>query len=561
MSDITVYVARKIITMDPGRPTASAIAVRDGRILSVGTIDSMQPWLRRYPHTIDETFVDQVVMPGFIDPHTHLSQSGTYMYLNYIGPIPSAGPDQINPALPTRDAVMDRLRELHMGMRDSSEPLFAWGFDPGMQGGHLHRDELDKISTERPVAILSYAPHFVYGNSAMLKLLGADESLTMHGVGRDENGRLNGRFVEMEALNYALAPLRGQFVRPDQNEVGLRRMAQVAQQAGVTTTADMLFGARNFESEWRLQHSVVSDPEFPLRMVLVPYEAAIRKRFESDPVGYVADLNARSTDKIRFHGVKFFSDGSYPAMSLRVRPPGYLDGGNGLRGDIPWEDLADRMMPFWKAGVQIHAHANGDEAIDAVLDALAKLQSIHPRFDHRLTIEHYCISTPDQARRLKALGGLASVNCYFVHFRSQIHNEHAFGPDRAEATARLGSLEREGVTFALHSDFSLVVAPLDPLLSAWIAVNRIAADGVTVQAPGERIGVERALRAITIDAAYVLGMEREIGSLEVGKFADFTILSDDPTEVDRSAIRDLRVWGTVLGGRVQPGRPNSLPIP
>jgi len=552
MSDITVFAARKIITMDPGRPCAAAIAVREGRIVSVGTMESMGPWLRRYPYRVDDSFADKVLMPGFVDPHTHLNQSGAYMFLHYVGPIASPGPDRMNPAYPTREAVMARMRELEAAMGESTEPLFAWGFDPAIHGGHLHRNELDTISAHRPIAVLSYAPHFLYTNTAMLKRLGADESLALHGVGRDPDGRLNGRFIEMEALNYALGPLRGHFVTADRNRIGLVRMAEVAKKAGVTTTADMLFGARNFESEWRLMSAAAGEPGFPLRMVLVPYEAAIRERFERDAAAFLAELAARSNDRIRFHGVKFFSDGSYPSMSLRLRPPGYLEGGNGLRGDIPWEQMAERMMPFWKAGVQIHAHANGDEAIDAVLDSLARLQSIHPRFDHRLTIEHYCISTPDQARRLKALGGLASVNCYFVHFRSQIHSEHGFGPDRAEATARLGTLEREGVTFALHSDFSLVVAPLDPLLAVWIAVNRIAADGHTVQAPGERIGVERALRAITIDAAYVLGLERELGSLEVGKFADFTVLGDDPTAVDPRAIRNIPVWGTVLAGRKQP---------
>ena len=175
MSDITIFPARKILTMDPGRPTATAIAVRDNRILSVGTIESMGPWLRRYAHTIDDTFAGKILLPGFIDPHTHLSQSGAYMFLNYVGPIPSPGPNRINPALPTREAVLARLRELDASMHDGAETLFAWGFDPAIQGGHLHRDELDEISTRRPVAILSYAPHFVYTNSAMLQLLGADD--------------------------------------------------------------------------------------------------------------------------------------------------------------------------------------------------------------------------------------------------------------------------------------------------------------------------------------------------------------------------------------------------
>src|SRR5581483_3040937 len=165
MSETTVFIARKIITMDPGRPAASAIAVRDGRILSVGSIESMQPWLRRGAYRIDDSFADLIMMPGFVDPHTHLSQSGTYMYLNYVGPIPSPGPDRINSALPTREAVMARLGDLNAATAEAKEPLFAWGFDPAMQGGHLHRDELDRISSDRPIAVLSYAPHFVYTNS------------------------------------------------------------------------------------------------------------------------------------------------------------------------------------------------------------------------------------------------------------------------------------------------------------------------------------------------------------------------------------------------------------
>jgi len=102
--------------------------------------------------------------------------------------------------------------------------------------------------------------------------------------------------------------------------------------------------------------------------------------------------------------------------------------------------------------------------------------------------------------------------------------------------------------FALHSDFNLVVGPMHPLTAAWVAVNRLGADGETVLAPGERIGVERALRAVTIDAAYVLRRDHELGSLEAGKLADLTVLDDDPFEVDPVALKDVPVHGTVLGG-------------
>ena len=235
-----------------------------------------------------------------------------------------------------------------------------------------------------------------------------------------------------------------------------------------------------------------------------------------------------------------------------VNDPGYLDGTNGSVNAIPWDQLTDRMFPWWDAGIKIHIHANGDRALDQALDSLEELQLAKPRFDHRYTIEHFSISNSMQPRRIAKLGAVVSGNPYFAHYRSHLHAKNAYGPDRSEAFGRYGALVREGVTFALHSDYPQVVVPMLPLTGAWTVVNRVAEDGKTVVAPGERISVERALRAITIDAAYVLGVEDRIGSLEPGKFADFTILEADPYEVEPMALKDVPVWGTALSGKVFP---------
>jgi predicted amidohydrolase YtcJ len=153
-----------------------------------------------------------------------------------------------------------------------------------------------------------------------------------------------------------------------------------------------------------------------------------------------------------------------------------------------------------------------------------------------------------QARRLARLGGCASVNIYLVHYRAEAQSLSGLGPDRAEATARLGSLEREGVVFGLHSDYALVVVPMRPLVGMWIATRRLGSDGVTVLSPGECIGLERAMRAVTIDAAFLLRLENEIGSIEVGKRADFAVLESDPFECELDELPAIKVWGTIYAG-------------
>lgn len=551
MSEITVFTARKVVTMDPGRPTGTAVAVMDGRIISVGTLETISPWLNRHKYTIDHTFEDKIILPGLIDPHTHLHWSSAAVSLQYLGPIDS--PNGVDKAVRGREALIAKLRELDRQMTDPNEPIFAWGADPVFHEGHFDCKQLDEISRTRTIWILAYAVHYIYVNSAMLKLLGATDKMSLNGVGRFADGTLNGQFAEIEATRFAMEPFRLEMMRPERVKRGMRILAQTAKRAGVTLTGDIGFGVNDFDAEWRDHQEVVLDPSFPLRMVLTVAESGMRKLHGDAAPEIVAKLvKSQHHEKLRFHGVKFWSDGSYQAMSMRLKYPYYLDGSNGLRGENSWDSLADAMMPYWERGIQIHVHANGDEAIDAVLDALDDLQDRKPRFDHRFTIEHYLISTQAQARRLKNLGGAASVLIYYLHTRGQLQNLHGLGPDRAEATARLGTLDREGVPFTVHSDHAFAVAPLHPLTAAWIAVTRLGGDGKTVLAPGERISVERALRAITIDAAYILRMEDQVGSIEVGKLADFAILEEDPYEVEIDRLKEIPIWGTVLGGIKQP---------
>lgn len=551
---ITVFTAKKIYTMDPGRPVAQAVAVLDGKVLSTGTIESMQPWLSRYNYEVDNSLEDKVILPGFVAPHTHFWLSSGFLGLKYIGSIEAPNPQGgMYKAVETFDDVMEKMAQFDKEIDDPNEPLVVYGYDQAKQGGEFNKDVLDKISSTRPITVIAFAPHFVYLNTPALKILeddfGVGSDTNIHGIQKNENGELNGVFIEALAVTAGMQPVFNK-VMENGGVSGLLFMGEIAKSVGVTTTSELTYGAIDFDQEWKDTEAAIANESFSLRMRLVPLESALNRKYGNNKMQAYSEMLKNNTDRLFVDGIKFMADGSFPLMSSMVNFPGYLEGGNGLVSDIPWDKYTETMLPYWEAGIQIHAHSNGDLATDQTLATLAELQEKKPRFDHRFTIEHYSMTNTMQARKLKALGGVASVNIYFVNFRSQLHSEHGFGPDRSEAVARLGSLEREGVPFALHADYPQVIVPLNPLLAAWAAVNRIAEDGTTVMAPGERIGVERAIRAITIDAAYILGMEDKIGSLEPGKFADFAVLEGDPFEVDPSKIKDVPVWGTVLGGKV-----------
>jgi hypothetical protein len=263
---------------------------------------------------------------------------------------------------------------------------------------------------------------------------------------------------------------------------------------------------------------------------------------------------ALSSHKVRIpQQVKLLADGAFFAQYMRMNPPGYIDGHEG-KWLTPPEDLAEATTAFWNQGFQLHVHVNGDEGLDVVLDTLEMLLDQNPRFDHRFTLHHVGYSTNDQLRRAASLGVVISAQPYYLWALSDAYAKHGLGYDRASQISRLGSMVEHGIPVSLHSDFTM--APAAPLTLAWVAVNRITAEG-TLMAPEERLSVEQALRAVTIDAAFALRMENEIGSIVAGKRADFTVLEQDPFEVPAIELKDLKIWGTVFEGRVFPIRQGS----
>jgi predicted amidohydrolase YtcJ len=245
--------------------------------------------------------------------------------------------------------------------------------------------------------------------------------------------------------------------------------------------------------------------------------------------------------------VKLFSDGAIYSQLMQLREP-YLDSHRGeWMTDLDVFKRAFRI--YWDAGYQIHIHVNGDAGLDRLLDALEENLRRNPRFDHRTTVVHFAVSAKDQVERMKRLGCIVSANPYYVRALADNYGEVGLGKERADEMVRMGDVERAGISYSYHSDMPM--APADPLFLMWCGVNRITTSG-RVAAPEQRVSREGALRAVTLNAAYSLKMENEIGSIESGKLANLTILSDNPVTCDPLKIKDISVWGTVQEGRVLP---------
>ncbi len=542
---LTVFEAKTVITMDRSLPRAAAVAVANGRIVAVGSLKSMRPWLDARKHTIDRRFADAVVMPGLIDNHLHPPLAALVLNTHWITPHEWVLPGSAVQHTRGHDEYLDTLASAVAKSADGGEPFITWGYHE-IWHGDVRRAELDRISGDRPIIVWQRSFHEIVTNTPGLRWLGIDPAAPSPHPDVDLE---RGAFSEQGMIRFALQPLAVYLLAPEKLAAGYDRLREIVWRGGITTIADMGVGGYfGFEKETALQKKAFGGVATPFRVILIP--AVLSAELVNGPDALVEQFLAYRTltsDKVRIgRHVKLLADGAFFAQYMRMNPPGYIDGHEGKWLTEP-DDLLRLARAFWQRGFQLHVHVNGDEGLDVVLNTLDTLLEEMPRPDHRFTLHHVGYSTNDQLQRAAALGAVISAQPYYLWALSDAYARIGLGYDRASQMSRIGGMVRNGIATSLHSDFTM--APAAPLTLAWVAVNRITADG-TLMAPKERISVEQALRAVTIDAAFALGMEHEIGSIVAGKRADFTVLEADPLAIDPMRLRDIPIRATVFEGRV-----------
>ncbi len=515
-----VFLNGNILTMDPARPQAEAIAVAGDRILAVGSTDEIRALIGQTSEVLDVK--GATILPGFIDCHIHLIEYGLSLRTVNLGGVHSI------------DEFKTRIAERARG---SAAWILGRGWDQErfVEKRYPTRQDLDEASPDRPVLLRRVCGHICVVNSAALTQAGIDaETLEPAGgiIDRDAAGELTGILRET-AVNLVDRTIP-QLTMDDYEEAAVAACHR-ALEAGLTTVHCII----SSELELKTLLKLKAEGRLPLRFyVFIPVEqlkAAIALGLRS---GF-------GDEWVRLGGVKIFTDGSLGARTAALEAPYADEHENRGVAIYNQQQLDEILAEAHRSDFQIAAHAIGDRAIAMALQAFAKAFSSTPKKDLRHRIEHASVLNADLIRRIRELGLLASVQPHFNV--SDFWIEQRLGAERASLTYPFSSLLRAGVRVVGGSDCP--VEPLTPLSGIEAAVNRSGE---------EAVAVEDAISFYTRSAAYASFGENVKGTITPGKLSDLVVLEKDPRKVSPSMISGMRVLMTMVGGRiVHPHRPKA----
>ena len=544
-NDITIYHAKEIVTLDEKVASANAVSVKSDRVMAIGSLDDL---IERNPDaSINRQFQNDVIVPGFIEHHIHPFLSAITMNAEIISIEGWDLPNNQSIAYRDRDSYIQRLSEIEENMKSDS-PLITWGFHHYFHGD-LSREDLDRISKDRPILVMHRSYHEFILNTPALEYFDISQEFI---ESLDEEARAyadfdRGHFSEQGMISVFPKLLR-YLGKPEYLLSGLQLTEDYLHQNGVTMIANP--GAWLIKSIQDAKNLILGDESTPFRSFFIPSALILSEDHDvPELVEEAKKLLKWGGGKVEYlpNRIKLFADGAMYSQNM-VLSEGYLDGHQGAW--LMQEGLyRSAFKLFWDEGYQIHIHQNGDEALDLILDVLEENMANNPREDHRTTIVHFGISRADQMDRVKSLGAIISANPYYVTALSDLYSKKGLGPERALEMVRLGDVDRAGIRFGLHSDMPM--APGSPLVLMHAAVNRINFAN-EVAGPKQRVSPLAALKGVTLDAAYIMGLEDDYGSISEGKLANFTILSENPLSVNPQTIKDIEIKATIVEGKHYP---------
>ena len=537
-----IVIAKEVVTLDDKYPNVDAIYIKEDRIHSVGKKEDL---IGKYPDIfIDFSYEENVIVPGFIEHHIHPLLAAITMNSEVIAIEDWNISSKKTIGVRNRDDYLSRLSEVELS-QDKNKPLVSWGFHHYFHG-KLTRQDLDLISSERPILIIHRSFHEFIMNSKALEFFKITEKDIAH-LNEEDKKLANfneGHFSE-RGLIAVMPKIMSYLAAPERIIKGLEITEKYIQEQGITLIANP--GAMYDPRIQEVKNYVFGDKKTPFKSLYIPSALYMLEKVEI--VNLLEETEAHlswGTGKVEYipKHIKLFADGAMYSQNMVLRD-GYLDGHQGV-----WlmEDsiFKKTFKLYWDAGYQIHVHQNGDAGLDRVLDVLEENLDRNPREDHRTTIVHFGYSAFDQIKRIKDLGVIVSANPYYVAVLSDLYSKQGVGYERSQEMVRLGDLVRSDIPLSLHSDMPM--APASPLVLMDAAVNRINYAN-KVAGPNQRIDLLTALKGITLNSAYTLGIESEYGSITPGKYANMTILSDNPITINPLKIKDINIIGTIEEGK------------
>ncbi|WP_170372629.1 amidohydrolase [Ruegeria arenilitoris] len=529
----TIYTGGPILTIDDARPTVQAVAVRDGRIIAAGELAEIRS------HQGDDTTIfdldGRAMLPGFVDSHGHVVMGGLQaLSANLLAP-----PDGKVTDIASLQAALSTWAEANNDTVEAMGMIIGFGYDNAQLAELRHptRTELDAVSRDVPIMIIHQSGHLGVGNSKALELAGitAETENPPGGViRRDEAGEPNG-VLEEYAFFGALVPLLGN-VGEDGLQTFARAGSRMWARFGYTTAQE----GRSSGAVVQALRRVAADGDLPIDVVAFPDILESRDFIASDASRIYAD-------RVRVGGCKLTIDGSPQGFTaLRDRPyydpvgdypPGYAG-----YAAITREQLQDAVNWCFENGLQILTHSNGEGATDMLIAAIDEARLTYGDPGNRPVLVHGQFLREDQVASLKRLGVFPSLFPMHTFYWGDWHRDHTVGPANADNISPTGWVTERDMMFGTHHDAPVAFPDSMRVLAATVTRRTRSGD---ILGPHQRVDVMTALKAMTIWPAWQHFEEDQKGSIEVGKLADFVILSDDPTAVDPETLAQLRVLTTI----------------